>query len=81
MASRASNIQYFLTNCFIKMLLQLPPAHFNKTAAIRKAKKYSDKLKEVPLESAKQSNELEIVPYEMLWEFVLESLDNKFHYA
>lgn len=71
----------FRSNCFIKMLLQLPPAHFNKKAAIRKAKKYSDKLKEVPLETAKQSNELEIVPYEMLWEFVLESLDNKFHYA
>jgi hypothetical protein len=74
------NDDTYRSNCFIKMLLQLPKAHFNKTAAIRKADKFVQKLKKVPLEQANQSNELEIVPYEMLWEFVLESLDNRFHY-
>lgn len=71
----------FRSNCFIKMLLQLPSAHFNKTAAIRKVKKYHDLLEKNPLEMANQGSEIEIVPYEMLWEFVLESLDNKFHYS
>ncbi len=69
----------FRSNCFIKMLLQLPAASFHKKGVIRKAKKYWDKLQTVPLEKANQSVELEIVPYETLWEFVLDSLDNKFH--
>lgn len=71
----------FRSNCFIKMLLQLPAASFHKEAVIRKAKKYKDKLESVPLEEANQSIEIEIVPYEMLWEFVLDSLDNKFHHT
>jgi hypothetical protein len=69
----------FRSNCFIKMLLQLPPARFNQIAVSRKAKKYTDRLNEVPINLAKQSNEIELVPYEILWSFVLESLDNKFH--
>ena len=71
----------FRSNCFIKMLLQLPAASFHKEAVVRKAKKYKDKLESVPLEEANQSVEIEIVPYEMLWEFVLDSLDNKFHHT
>ena len=71
----------FRSNCFIKMLLQLPAASFHKEAVIRKAKKFKDKLESVPLEEANQSVEIEIVPYEMLWEFVLDSLDNKFHHT
>ncbi len=69
----------FRSNCFIKMLLQLPAASFHKKGVIRKAKKYWDKLLSVPLEEANQSSELEFIPYETLWEFVLESLDDRFH--
>ncbi|PHN00980.1 hypothetical protein [Flavilitoribacter nigricans] len=69
----------FRSNCFIKMLLCLPAASFHKAGVTRKAKKYIDLLKSVPIEKANQSPEVEIIPYEMLWEFVLESLDNKFH--
>lgn len=69
----------YRSNCFIKMLLQLPHARFNRVAAIRKARKYFDKLKEVPLEVAKQGSEIEIVPYELLWKLVIESLDHSFH--
>lgn len=69
----------FRSNCFIKMLLCLPAASFHKKAVLRKADKYWKKLKDVPLEKANQSVELEIVPYEMLWEFVLEGLDEKWH--
>ncbi len=73
------NDDTYRSNCFIKMLVQLPKANFHKQAVIRKTEKYFDKLKKHPLEIAGQSDEIEIVPYETLWEFVLDSLDNKFH--
>lgn len=69
----------FRSNCFIKMLLCLPAASFHKKGVLRKADKYWKKLQSVPLEKANQSAEMEIVPYEMLWEFVLEGLDEKWH--
>jgi tetratricopeptide (TPR) repeat protein len=69
----------FRSNCFIKMLLCLPSASFHKAGVIRRAKKYVDLLQSVPIGEANQSPEVEIIPYETLWEFVLESLDTKFH--
>ncbi len=68
----------FRSNCFIKMLMKLPAANFHKVATARKAKKYWDKLKSVSI-AHNQSAELEAVPYERLWKFVLESLDNKIY--
>ncbi len=67
----------FRSHCFIRMLLQLPEAGFHKAGVIRKAQKYLDKLKAVPLEIASQPFEVEITPYENLWQFVLDSLENK----
>ena len=64
----------FRSNCFIKMLLQLPQADFNRIALKRKAQKYWEKLRTMPLEEAKQSVEIELVPYEKLWEYVLEAV-------
>ena len=69
----------FRSNCFIQMLLTLPDCSFHKKAVLRKSEKYWKKLQEVPLDVANQSAEIELVPYEMLWEFVLESLDEKWH--
>lgn len=69
----------FRSNCFIKMLLTLPECSFHKKAVIRKSEKNFQKLIEKPLNMANQIAEIEIVPYEMLWEFVLESLDEKWH--
>lgn len=69
----------FRSNCFIRMLLTLPECSFHKTAVLRKAQKYWEKLQEVPLDVAKQSAEIEIIPYETLWGFVLEALDEKWH--
>ncbi len=69
----------FRSNCFIKMLLQIPKASFHKVAVTRKAGKYLDRLKNAPLQLSSQSHEIEIVPFEVLWEMVLETLDNSFH--
>jgi hypothetical protein len=67
----------FRGNCFIKMLMQLPAGRFHKEAVKRKAAPYLKKLHSVPLDVAKQTAELEIIPYEELWEYVMESLENK----
>ena len=67
----------FRSNCFIQMLLQLPAANFNRIAAVRRAQKFMEQLKEVPIETARQGGEIEILPYETLWRFALQSLDIK----
>lgn len=69
----------YRSNCFIQMLLTLSESGFHKKAVLRKAEKYTKKLQELPIHLAKQSVEIEIIPYEILWEFILESLDEKWH--
>lgn len=69
----------FRSSCFIKMLVTVSDASFHKKAVLRKAEKYRKKLEEVPLHKANQSAELEVVPYETLWEMVLAELDNDWH--
>jgi len=65
------------SNCFINMLLQIPNAGFHKAGVIRKAQKYYDTLLATPLDVANQAAEIEIIPYEDLWAFILESLETK----
>ncbi len=69
----------YRSNCFIKMLLQLPKANFHREAVVRKTEKLYNKLIENPSNLSMQASEIEIMPYEMLWEYVLDSLDNKIH--
>lgn len=67
----------FRSNCFIKMLLQIPLANFHKEAVLRKSERYYKNLLTVPLESATQMHEVEIIPYEPLWNIIIEALDKK----
>ncbi len=67
----------FRSNCFIQMLLQIPAANFNRIATVRRTQKLMDQLKNVPIETARQSGEIEVIPYETLWRFVLQSLELK----
>jgi hypothetical protein len=64
----------FRSHCFIKALLQIPAASFHHETAIRKAQKYIDQLNTLPLDVAYQTHEIEIIPYEHLWEMALEVL-------
>lgn len=64
----------FRTNCFVKMIMQLDKGDFHPVAVQRKAEPYYQKLLSVPLHKAKQEYDLEIIPYETLWSFILESL-------
>lgn len=69
----------FRSNCFIKMLLVIPAQGFHKSAVLRHAEKYHKMLLSMPIDMANQSHDVEIIPYEDLWEMVLESLQNKIH--
>jgi hypothetical protein len=64
----------YRSNCFIKMLLQIPRQNFNRPAVEKHTRKLLEKLKAVPLEKANQPFEIEIIPYDDLWEMALESL-------
>lgn len=66
----------FRSHCFIKALLQIPAASFHREAVVRKAQKYIDQLNTLPLDVAYQTHEIEIIPYEHLWEMALEVLPN-----
>ena len=69
--------QNFRSNCFIKMILEIPKRNFHRKAVERHAKKYIQKLESMPLQMADQPYEIEIIPYEHLWEYTLESLDTR----
>lgn len=65
------------SNLFIKMLLQIPLASFHKEALIRKSAKLLKMLQDTPLEISNQAHEIEIIPYEILWDMLIASLDRK----
>lgn len=71
----------FRSNTVIKMLLQMPPAYFHKEGVARKTAKLVKSLHSVPLEVARQTHEIEIVPYEDLWDMTMESLEMKIYKA
>lgn len=66
----------YRSNCFIKMLLVMPDVGFHRAAVIRHAENYVKMLKKVPLDFANQSHDIELIPYEDLWQMALDSLDN-----
>lgn len=56
------------------MLLQVPQGNFIHKQVFRKAHRFWEALQSMPLVTARQNAELEVVPYETLWEYVLQSL-------
>jgi hypothetical protein len=64
----------FRSNCFIKMLLAIPACNFHREAVVRKTEKLHKRL--LTQSGNYPRAEIEIIPYEHLWEFVLSSLSN-----
>lgn len=64
----------FRTSCFIKMLCQLPAGNFHSVNVQRRTKNYHEKMMALPKEQARMDVDVEIVPYEVLWDKVLELL-------
>lgn len=67
------------SNAFIKILGVLPKVNFRKRYFLEKTKPIFAKLQTVPLELARQMHEIEIMPYEHLWEMVVNHLDERAH--
>ncbi|MDX1683982.1 MAG: hypothetical protein R3275_02035 [Saprospiraceae bacterium] len=65
------------SNCFIKMLLCVVRANFHPTATKRYAEKYINKLYNTSPTVSEQSTEIEIMPYEDLWELIMDMLEEK----
>lgn len=68
----------YRSNCFLKMLVKLIECNYHKAATIRKTRSLYEKLKNHPAEMQRQTNHVEIVPFEVLWEIILDSIDNSY---
>lgn len=59
---------------FLKLLMQIPLGHFDASVIKPKAEKYLEKLNAIPIQVANQTHEIEVVPYEDLWNLAMEWL-------
>jgi hypothetical protein len=62
----------YRSHCFIKMLVQLAKADLHPIRGQRYAQKYHDKLVAHPLSKSRQGVEVEVVPYDDLWDLIIE---------
>ncbi len=66
---------------FIKMLLQIPQRNFDGEAVAKSIRGIYDKLRAIPLALSNQPLEVEVIPYEKLWELALRSLEKDIYKA
>jgi len=69
------NDETLRSNCFIKMLLKIPEAEYHPLRTERYVAKYTKKLAENPFEVSMKEIAIEIIPYEHLWEIIMEILN------
>ena len=69
------NDESYRSNLFIKMLLKVADADFHPIAAKRYTKEMHEKLLASNPSANFQSVEIEVIPYEKLWEIVMELLE------
>ena len=74
-----NNNPNFRCNCFIKMLVQIPVSGFHRAGVERRAKKYLEKMKTIEINFNNQAHEVEVLPFETMWIFILDALQNKFY--
>jgi len=68
------NDETLRSNAFIKMLQKLPDANYHPKGIERRVDKFYKRLVETPMNISEDSAETEVIPYEHLWEIVLELL-------
>ncbi|MFT6335111.1 MAG: hypothetical protein ACI86M_000302 [Saprospiraceae bacterium] len=69
------NDETLRSNCFIKMLLKLPEAEYHPLRTKRYVAKYEKKLAENSFEISMKEIAIEIIPYEHLWDIIMEILN------
>ena len=67
----------YRSQCFIKMLLQVPKQNFHPVAIERHADRYYWNLKSMPFLESHHPNEIELTEYEVLWEQVMNFLKER----
>lgn len=67
----------YRSNVFIRLLLQIPKGHFHPHSVLPRAERYLKLLWQYPQRVNPQGHEIEMVPYEDLWEMVWESLGRR----
>ena len=65
------------SNLFIRMLMTLPKSDFHPVRVEARTKDFWKKLQATPMMVSEQSHEVEIIPYEHLWEIVMEILHDR----
>lgn len=70
----SSKSPYLRSNIFIRMLLIVPSSHFNAIAAKRNGVSYYKRMTGTSYNVTHQDSSVEIIPYEHLWELVLNHL-------
>ncbi|MBK8851468.1 MAG: hypothetical protein IPN73_15155 [Saprospiraceae bacterium] len=63
------------SNCFINMLLEVVRNNYHVVAIERHAKKYYTKLVANPKISSEEAAEVELIPYEHLWQIIMNYLE------
>ena len=71
------NDNAFRSNCFIRMLMKLPDADYHPVRWARYVKKFRGRLDEHPFELSYHNLDLEVIPFETLYDMVLEILVKK----
>lgn len=60
---------------FFKMLMQIPIGRFERERIMSKAAPFLKILEEHPLQVANQIHEIELIPYDTLWNIAMEQLN------
>lgn len=68
----------FRCHCFIKMLVQIPISGFHRAGVERRAQRYLKKLDSIKINFYNQAHEVEVLPFEIMWQFIIYSLQNRF---
>ena len=63
------------SNYFLKMLLQIPKCAFQKEEILKKTAQDAEALSAIPIKMANQTLEIEILPYDSIWHYILDLLD------
>ena len=59
------------------MLRKLPIYRFQPDILNKKLQKYYNLLEQTPLELTEKDTQIEVIPYEQLWQMVMNNLDYK----
>lgn len=62
---------------FIKMLLSLPESKYNPIRVQRQVAKLHDRLLNAPKQITENTLDVEVIPYEVLWEYIIKLLKKK----